>query len=33
MRIEGDFNVRGGIHTRVVTWHGERPVTVPEPPN
>ncbi len=32
MRIEGDFFVRGGLHTRVFAYHGTRPVTVPEPP-
>lgn len=25
MEVEGDFNVRGGIHTVVVARHGERP--------
>ncbi len=32
MRIEGDFWVRGGIHTRVFAYHGKRPDAVPEPP-
>jgi 7-cyano-7-deazaguanine reductase len=32
MRIEGDFNVRGGLHTRVFAYHGRRPDAVPEPP-
>lgn len=32
LRIEGDFNVRGGIHTRVFAWHGRRPDSIPEPP-
>jgi 7-cyano-7-deazaguanine reductase len=32
MRIEGDFNVRGGLHTRVFAYHGRRPDSVPEPP-
>jgi 7-cyano-7-deazaguanine reductase len=25
IRVEGDFNVRGGIHTRVVAVHGQLP--------
>jgi 7-cyano-7-deazaguanine reductase len=25
MRVEGDFNVRGGIHTVVVAEHGRAP--------
>lgn len=32
LRVEGDFNVRGGIHTRVFAYHGTRPATIPEPP-
>jgi len=33
MRVEGDFNVRGGLHTRVFATHGRRPDGVPEPPS
>jgi len=32
LRVEGDFNVRGGLHTRVFAYHGLRPDSVPEPP-
>ena len=32
MRIEGDFNVRGGLHTRVFATHGKRPDSIAEPP-
>ena len=31
LRIEGDFNVRGGLHTRVIVRHGRLPADVPEP--
>ena len=31
MRVEGDFAVRGGIHTVVVAEHGERPATSSAP--
>ncbi|MSR45735.1 MAG: NADPH-dependent 7-cyano-7-deazaguanine reductase QueF [Planctomycetes bacterium] len=33
MRIEGDWNVRGGIHTRVFAYHGNRPAAIPDPPD
>ena len=29
LRVEGDFYVRGGIHTVVVASHGERPAGMP----
>jgi 7-cyano-7-deazaguanine reductase len=32
LRVEGDFNVRGGLHTRVFASHGRRPESIPEPP-
>jgi len=31
LRVEGDFNVRGGIHTRVFASHGNRPASVELP--
>jgi 7-cyano-7-deazaguanine reductase len=28
LQVEGDFNVRGGIHTVVVAQHGDRPAQI-----
>ena len=31
MRVEGDFKIRGGIHTQVLARHGTLPDGLPEP--
>jgi 7-cyano-7-deazaguanine reductase len=33
MVVEGDFNVRGGLHTRVFATHGRKPAGIAETTN